>query len=125
MNGIFARSDGTPVAPMGVPWYTAGRNAELQLFTPPWVRLGQTVMKPGRSWFSVPSPYVIQEPMLGLTNVSLPVCNSSNAPPCLEFEPCIELITQRSSTQPAMFGNNSLTGMPLEPCCANLNGERR
>ena len=36
--------------------------------------------------------------MLGRTNVSLPVCSSSRAPPCREFEPCIELIMQRSST---------------------------
>jgi cell division protein FtsZ len=29
----------------------------------------------------LPSPYVIHDPMLGRTNVSLPVCSSSSAPP--------------------------------------------
>ncbi len=42
---------------------------------------------------------MIHEPMLGRTNVSLPVCHSSTAPPCREFEQCIELITHRSSAR--------------------------
>jgi len=40
--------------PIGVPWKSAGRNAELQFWTPPCPRVGQMVMKPGRFWFSVP-----------------------------------------------------------------------
>src|SRR4029077_4331133 len=82
-------------------------------------------MKPGRSWFSVPRPYVIHEPMLGRTNVSLPVCSSSSAPPCREFEPHIDLIKQMSSTWRDNSGNKSLTHMPLCPCCLNSHGDLR
>ena len=32
------------------------RNADDQLFTPPWPRAGQMVIKPGRFRFSVPRP---------------------------------------------------------------------
>src|SRR5690349_14340941 len=81
------------------------------------------VTKPGKSRFSVPKPYVIHDPMLGRTKVSDPVCSSSNAPPWREFEPCIDLMKQRSSTQVAMCGNNSDTHIPLCPCCWNAKGD--
>ena len=35
---------------------------------PPWASVGQIVINAGRFWFSVPSPYVTHEPMLGRTN---------------------------------------------------------
>ena len=53
--------------------------------------------------------------MLGRMNVSDPVCSSSSAPPCREFEPCIDLMMQRSSTHLATSGNRSLTHAPLCP----------
>src|SRR5215470_14820246 len=81
------------------------------------------VMKPGRFRFSVPRPYVTHEPMLGRTNVSLPVCSSSSAPPCREFEPYIELMMQRSSTHLATCGNSSLTQAPDWPYCLNDQGD--
>src|SRR4051794_22444909 len=117
MKGIFACSEEILALPMGVPWKAAGRNAELQLFTPPCVSVGQTVMNPGSDWFSVPRPYVIHDPMLGRTNVSEPVCSSSSAPPCRELEANMELITHRSSMHAPTCGNNSLTSMPLRPRC--------
>src|SRR3954454_21132088 len=80
-------------------------------------------MKPGRSWFSVPRPYVIHDPMLGRTNVSDPVCSSSSAPPCREFEPCIDLMKHRSSAHPARCGNNSDTHAPLCPYRLKANGD--
>ena len=61
--------------------------------------------------------------MLGRTNVSLPVCHSRTAPPCREFEQCIELITQRSSARSARCGNSELIQSPLSPCWRNSNGE--
>ena len=70
-------------------------------------------MNPGRSWFSVPSPYVIHDPMLGRTNVSLPVCSSSSAPPCREFEPCMPLRMHMSSTPYPPWWSNLLT-----ECCS-------
>src|SRR3954454_4009299 len=80
-------------------------------------------MKPGRSWFSVPRPYVIHDPMLGRTNVSDPVCSSSSAPPCREFDPCIDLMKHRSSTTVLRCGNSSDTVAPLCPYRLNAHGE--
>ena len=34
--------------------------------------VGQTVMNPGSAWFSVPRPYVIHEPRLGLISRASP-----------------------------------------------------
>src|SRR4051812_45453197 len=81
------------------------------------------VTNPGRSRFSVPSPYVTQLPMLGRTNVSEPVCSSSRAPPCREFDPCIDLMKHRSSTMADRCGNNSDTVAPLCPYRLNFHGE--
>ena len=66
---------------------------------------------------------MIHEPMLGRTNVSEPVCSSSSAPPWREFEPCIDLMKQRSSTHFATSGNKSLTQAPLCPYCLNAQGD--
>src|SRR4029077_17019844 len=81
------------------------------------------VINPGMLWFSVPSPYGIHDPMLGRTNVSLPVCSSKSAPPCREFDPHIDLMKQMSSTCCDNSGNSSLTHMPLCPCCLNSQGD--
>src|SRR4051812_7477695 len=81
------------------------------------------VMNPGMLWFSLPRPYVIHEPMDGRTNVSLPVCSSSSAPPWREFDPHIDLMKHISSTRFDNSGNNSLTHMPLPPCCLNSQGD--
>ncbi|GIS59419.1 MAG: hypothetical protein CM1200mP2_16440 [Planctomycetaceae bacterium] len=51
-----ARADGTLASPIAVPLCTAGKNDELQLFTPPNASVGQIVTKAGRFSFSVPSP---------------------------------------------------------------------
>ncbi len=73
--------------------------------------------------FSLPNPYVIQDPMLGRTNVSLPVCSSSSAPPWREFEPYMDLMKQMSSTSFATSGNRSLTHIPLWPYCLKFQGD--
>ena len=60
--------------------------------------------------------------MLGRTKVSEPVWSSSSAPPCRELEPCIELMTQRSSTHFATSGNSSLTQAAALPVLLELPG---
>ena len=66
---------------------------------------------------------MIHDPMLGRTNVSDPVCSSRSAPPCREFEPCMDLMKHKSSTPFATFGNSSETHAPLCPCCLKANGD--
>ena len=61
--------------------------------------------------------------MDGRMNVSLPVCNSSNAPPWREFDPHMDLMKQTSSTRLANSGNRSLTHMPLCPYWWNSHGD--
>ena len=77
----WASFDDPLAVPIGVPWQYCGRNAAPQLFTPPWASVGQIVTKEGRFRFSLPNPYTTQDPMLGRTKVSLPVCSFSIAPP--------------------------------------------
>src|SRR5690606_32952328 len=98
MNGILASRAGIPMYPIAVPAYGAGRKAEPKLLAPPCDCVGQMVTNPGIEEFSLPSPYVIHEPILGRINVSDPVCNSSSAPPWREFDPCMDLMMHRSST---------------------------
>ena len=45
------------------------------------------------------------------------------APLWLMLSATMERMTQRSSMQPATWGNSSLTSMPLWPCLPNLNGD--
>ncbi len=56
-------------------------------------------------------------------NVSEPVCNSSSAEPCREFEPYIDLMKQRSSDIDAMCGKISDAHWPHWPYCLKLYGE--
>src|SRR5687767_10383244 len=123
MNGILASRAAMPTDPIAVPAYGAGKNADPKLFAPPWLCVGQIVRNPGIDEFSLPSPYVIHEPMLGRMNVSDPVCISSSAPPCREFDPHIDLMKQMSSTFFANRGNRSLTHAPLCPYCLNAHGD--
>src|SRR4051812_31413913 len=80
-------------------------------------------MKPGRVRVSVPRPEGIHEPMLGRTKVSLPVCNSSSAPPCRELEPFSEWRKHISSAHAPTCGNSALTHAPHLPYCLNFHGE--
>ena len=83
------------------------------------------VMNPGMLWFSVPSPKVGHEPILGRTNVSPPVFSSSKVPPWREFETYIELAMHRSSTHWFIWRNQSLTQMPPSTCCLNSKRDLR
>src|SRR5881394_698137 len=73
--------------------------------------------KPGRFRFSVPSPYEAHEPKLGRPALFEPVCKCSTPVECSGNSAFIERITAMSSTQVAICGNNSLTGVPDCPCC--------
>src|SRR5262249_34820691 len=97
--------------------YSPGKKLELQLFWPPWPNTGLMVTKPGRSWFSVPSPYSSQDPRLGRLNEKTPVCNCSIAAPWSTPSPTSDRTTQRSSAHEPTFGNRSLTAIPLCPYC--------
>src|SRR6185369_17790898 len=78
--------------------------------------------KPGRSWLSDPSPYVIQEPSDALPDRGDPVSRYISAGAWFIWSVTIDLTKATSSTMPAMCGSSSDTHAPLCPCCANLNG---
>src|SRR4051812_44843883 len=80
-------------------------------------------MKPGRFWFSLPSPYVTHEPMLGRGSRASPQLSSISDGSWLGTSACIERMMHMSSTHAARLGNRSLTSTPLLPCFANLKGE--
>ena len=65
---------------------------------------------------------MIQEPMLGRTKFSLPVCTLRSAAPCAGLEPCMLFTKQSSSTTCATFGKRSLTQAPLCPYWRNFHG---
>src|SRR6185436_10817913 len=80
-------------------------------------------MNPGRFWFSVPRPYVSQEPMLGRDWRGSPQFIRSSDGSWFGSSACIPRMTQRSSTDCARFGKSSLTSMPLWPYFLNLKVE--
>ena len=57
------------------------------------------------------------DPMDGRIKVSGPVCNSSRAEPCREFEPYIDLMKHNSSDIDAMCGKISDAHWPHWPYC--------
>ena len=67
--------------PIGVPWNAPGRKLVAKSLSPPCHWVGLMVMKPGRSWFSVPRPYTVQAPMLGREKENVPVNSCSMAAP--------------------------------------------
>src|SRR5712671_4032344 len=80
-------------------------------------------MKPGRFWFSVPSPYNVHAPTDGRTNCELPVCSCTNACGWFGMSVCMLCTMHNSSACFATLGNNSEIHNPLCPRCSNLNGE--
>jgi hypothetical protein len=81
---------------------------------------GHITTKPGRFWFSVPSPYVIHEPTLGRICRASPQFISRSDGSWLGTSAFIERITHRSSTCCAVFWKISLTSMPLCPYLLNI-----
>src|SRR5437868_7948245 len=79
--------------------------------------------KPGRFWHSLPSPYVIHAPMLGLPCIPFPLCIKKCAVVCSEKSPYMDRIIARSSTHSPTWGNRSLTGIPLCPYFLNSQGD--
>ena len=77
--------------------------------------------KPGMFWFSLPSPYVSHEPMLGRTDRASPQFIRSSDGSWFGTSACIERMTQRSSADWAVCLKSSLTSRPLWPYFANLN----
>ena len=56
------------------PWYDAGRKPLLKQSIPPGgIRPPLSTTNPGKSWHSLPSPYVTQAPWLGRPWSPLPV----------------------------------------------------
>src|SRR5262249_37451024 len=82
-------------------------------------------MKPGKLWFSLPSPYVSHDPMLGRENACSPVFICRQAPLWLMLSATIERMTHRSSTHEATCGKSSLTSVPHWPCLLNFHGDLR
>ena len=80
-------------------------------------------MKPGRFWFSLPSPYVTQEPTLGRISRASPQFISMSDGSWLGTSACIERITAMSSMHFAVCGKISLTSVPLWPCRLNVYGQ--
>ena len=73
------------------------------------------VTNPGRSWFSVPSPYTVQEPIDGRTNVMLPVWVKIVACGCAGESVCMPLSRHSSSACSRKCGNASEISSPLSP----------
>ena len=80
-------------------------------------------MKPGRFWFSEPSPYVTHEPKLGRTCRTSPQFIIISDGSWFGMSVYIERMTHRSSTHSPTFGKISLTSMPLWPYFLKLNGD--
>jgi hypothetical protein len=72
-------------------------------------------MKPGRFWFSVPSPYITHEPKHGRACRASPQFISIKDGSWFGTSACIERITQISSIISAVCANSSLTSIPLWP----------
>ena len=81
-------------------------------------------MKPGRFRFSVPNPYVTQEPIEGRPNRVVPVFIIITDGPWLGMSVMVDRTWQNSSIVSAIRGKISLTAWPLRPYFANANGER-
>ena len=78
--------------------------------------------KPGRSWFSLPNPYVTHEPIEGRPMRGEPVYKSICAGAWLNCSVYIDLTKQRSSACSDSIGTASENQAPLSPCCWNLWG---
>src|SRR4029077_156843 len=81
--------------------------------------------KPGRSWDSLPRPYVTHEPMLGRPNwvdpVFMRICPGAWLNACV----VIDFTIAMSSTTSARCGNASESSAPDFPYCENLNLEAK
>src|SRR5437763_16896507 len=77
--------------------------------------------KAGRSWFSLPSPYDSQEPMLGRPASWAPVWKKVMAGSWLIASVCNDLMKHSSSATCAVYGSSSLSHAPACPCCRNEN----
>src|SRR5262249_47491335 len=104
------------------PWYRAGMNPAPQLRGPlttvPLVSCMTT--NAGRSWFSVPRPYVTHDPSDGRPARMDPVFIWQMPAEWLMPSPQHERITARSSAQVAVCGSQSLTHSPPLPCCCHF-----
>jgi hypothetical protein len=81
--------------------------------------------KPGRSWFSLPRPYSVHDPIDGRAKRNSPVCIMSVAWGWLGTSVCMLLIRHRSSACFARCGNRSEIHRPLWPCRRNVHGVGR
>lgn len=77
--------------------------------------LSSITTKPGRFSFSLPSPYVTQEPRQGLPLRIRPEFIISIAEPWIGDSAYIEWMNAMSSTQVARCGKRSETILPLSP----------
>src|SRR6478609_4537666 len=80
-------------------------------------------MKPGRFWFSEPSPYTTHDPKLGFVMRIEPVFINIVATSCAGMSVYIERMTARSSACAAVLAKRSLTSKPDLPYRWNLKGE--
>src|SRR2546427_12502499 len=95
------------------PWWKEGRNAEDHRRGPAYGSPGHKARKPGRFWFSVPKPYVTQDPMAGRAPTMCPQVISSIAGPWLALSVYIDRITQKSSIVSPTSRKISLRPTPL------------
>jgi hypothetical protein len=73
-SGVLTFRIGSPVLRNRVPEWTLGRKPLLQQAAPPLIPLPVLITtNAGRSRVSAPSPYVIQDPMLGRPGCENPV----------------------------------------------------
>ncbi len=106
----------------GRPGRCSGRNPLPQLTAPPRGPLGPDwrTTKPGRSFASLPIPYVTHDPMLGRPNCCEPVLANSFAGAWLIGSVTTARRNARSSTTSAVCGRHSETQDPVSPCWANF-----
>src|SRR5947209_6832488 len=80
-------------------------------------------MKPGRFWFSDPSPYTTHDPRLGRISRASPQFISISDGSWFGTSAYIDRITAISSMQEPTWGKISLTSIPLSPYFWNLYGD--
>src|SRR6185437_16033490 len=115
---------GAPSLRKGVPWKVAGSQALPQFLGPPTGSPASFITtNAGRSWFSVPRPYVTQAPRLGRPARMLPVFIWQTLPTWFTPSAQHERTSAISSTTPAIFGYQSETQVPDCPNWANLRLE--
>src|SRR5437660_657892 len=115
---------GAPSRRKSVPWYTAGKNPELQFLPPPTTSPASVRMtKVGRLLFAVPSPYVTHAPMDGRPARIEPVFIWHTDPTWFNPSAQQERNSVISSTCCAMVGYQSDTHMPLSPYCFQVRDD--